>query len=167
MENPFVSETAPAPRPAFLTVLCILTFVGSGWAVLSNLFSLFLAGAVNQSVQVEQYANMAGGLEGANAGFMTGFLSSSVELMQALALHAREIAVINLVLALASVIGAVLMFFLRRAGFPLYVVAQLLMLFVTPYFGGFSSVVLLGMFFSGALTLLFIVLYAVNLKHLR
>ena len=38
MENPF--ETEKAVRPTFLTVLCILTFIGSGWGTVSNLFSL-------------------------------------------------------------------------------------------------------------------------------
>lgn len=155
MENPFMPETASAQRPTFLTTLCVLTFIGSGWAVLSNLFSIFMAEAVNQSMQAEQYSHMA------------GFLASSVEVMQTLALHAREIALIGLVLGLLSILGAVLMFSLRRAGFYLYVAAQMLMLFVTPYFAGFSSVVLLGMFFSCVITLLFIILYALNLKHLR
>ena len=38
MENPFSAERPV--RPTFLTVLCILTFIGSGWGLISNLFQL-------------------------------------------------------------------------------------------------------------------------------
>ena len=40
MQNNFDDlETEPLKRPTFLTVLCILTFVGSGWAILSSVWS--------------------------------------------------------------------------------------------------------------------------------
>lgn len=35
MENLDETGTQTAKRPAFLTVLCILTFIGSGWGILS------------------------------------------------------------------------------------------------------------------------------------
>ena len=35
MENPFSAERPV--RPTFLTVLCILTFIGSGWGLINNL----------------------------------------------------------------------------------------------------------------------------------
>ena len=40
MENPFGVERPV--RPTFLTVLCILTFIGSGWGLLNNLFQLVM-----------------------------------------------------------------------------------------------------------------------------
>lgn len=41
MENPFEEQQNQFQRPTFLLVLCILTFIGSGWGTLSNLFSVF------------------------------------------------------------------------------------------------------------------------------
>ena len=41
MENPFEEQQNKLQRPTFLLVLCILTFIGSGWGTLSNLFSVF------------------------------------------------------------------------------------------------------------------------------
>ncbi|MFR5958710.1 MAG: hypothetical protein ACLUHA_03330, partial [Bacteroides stercoris] len=38
-----------------------------------------------------------------------------------------------------SLLGAILMFQLRRIGFYFYTAAQILMLFVLPYFAGFNS----------------------------
>ena len=55
MENPFEEQQNGRRRPVFLTVLCILTFIGSGWGVLSNLFSIFTADALNEShIRMEQ-----------------------------------------------------------------------------------------------------------------
>ena len=41
MENSFEGEKQIAKRPAFLTVLCILTFIGAVFSILSELVVLF------------------------------------------------------------------------------------------------------------------------------
>jgi hypothetical protein len=155
-------------RPTFLTVLCILTFIGSGWGVLSQLFSLLFTNLVDVSAQTEQLNTMMDNMEsGAGTSFLSGILSSSQEVMQATMMHAKSIAVISLVLSLLSLCGAILMFSLRRIGFYIYTVAQLLLLFVVPYFAGFSMIVVMGMLFSALFTVVFIILYALNLKAMR
>ena len=166
MENPF--ETNQLKRPTFLTVLCILTFIGSGWGVLSQLFSLLFTNLVDVIAQTEQLNTMMDNMEsGAGTSFLSGILSSSQEVMQATMMHAKSIAVIGLVLSLLSLCGAILMFSLRRIGFYIYTVAQLLLLFVVPYFAGFSMIVVMGMLFSALFTVVFIILYALNLKAMR
>ena len=52
MENPFEEQQNKLQRPTFLLVLCILTFIGSGWGTLSNLFSVFTAGLTDSSMQM-------------------------------------------------------------------------------------------------------------------
>ena len=80
MENPF--ETNQLKRPTFLTVLCILTFIGSGWGVLSQLFSLLFTNLVDVSAQTEQLNTMMDNMEsGAGTSFLSGILSSSQEVM--------------------------------------------------------------------------------------
>ena len=59
------------------------------------------------------------------------------------------------------------MFQLRRIGFYFYTAAQILMLFVLPYFAGFNFMVLAGMLFSAIFAVIFIVMYAFNLKYMR
>ena len=78
-----------------------------------------------------------------------------------------EIAVVSLVLSVISLLGAILMFQLRRIGFYFYTAAQILMLFVLPYFAGFNFMVLAGMLFSAIFAVIFIVMYALNLKYMR
>lgn len=167
MENPFEEKQNGPVRPTFLLVICILTFIGSGWSVLSNLFSIFTSGMMDSSLQMEQYSNMMGNIEGsASSSFLTGFLNSSMEVLQATAAHAREIAVMQLVLSVISLLGAIMMFQLRRFGFFLYTAAQILALFVLPYFAGFSTLVVIGMLWSAFISLIFIILYAVNLRYM-
>lgn len=167
MENPFEEKQNSPVRPTFLLVICILTFIGSGWSVLSNLFSIFTSGMTDSSLQMEQYSNMMGNIEGsASSSFLTGFLNSSMEVLQATAAHAREIAVMQLVLSVISLLGAIMMFQLRRFGFYLYTAAQILALFVLPYFAGFSTLVVIGMLWSAFISLIFIILYAVNLRYM-
>lgn len=166
MENPF--EENKIQRPGFLIVLCVLTFIGSGWGVMSNLFSMLMAGAMSPDIQFDQYTEMAGQLENQGfSSFLSGFINSSVEYLMAESVHAREITLVSFVLEFISLTGAILMFQLRRLGFYLYAAAQVLLLFVAPYFVGFQLVSLIVLFFSGILSLLFIVLYGLNLKYMK
>lgn len=153
-------------RPTFLTVLCILTFIGSGWGMLSNLFSLFLAN-LQDSFQIEQYSTVVGeiGSDGMNV-LGADFLHSSLETMRLSLVYAREINIMQLVLGLISLLGAILMFQLRRFGFYLYTAAQILMLFVLPYFVGFSGIVWIGFIGSAFISVAFIAMYAVNVKYM-
>ncbi len=153
-------------RPTFITVLCILTFIGSGWRVVSNLLSVFTYNLNNTQVQIEQISNAAGEL-GDSGAFVNGIFNSSMEILKITAEHGREIAMMSLVLSLLSLAGAILMFNLRRFGFYLYVAAQFLILFVIPYFTGFSSLVLIGIVYSAIPTIIFVILYAINLKHMH
>ena len=164
---PFEEQQNKLQRPTFLLVLCILTFIGSGWGTLSNLFSVFTAGLTDSSMQMEHYSSMLNSMDqGAGSAVLSDILNSTMASLQATFVHAREIAVVSLVLSVISLLGAILMFQLRRLGFYLYTAAQILALFVLPYFAGFSMYVGMVMFFSGLISLLFIILYAVNLKYM-
>ena len=165
MENPFEEQQNQFQRPTFLLVLCILTFIGSGWGTLSNLFSVFTAGLTDSSMQMEHYSSMLNGMDqGGDSAVLSDILSSTMASLQATFVHAKEIAVINLVLSVISLLGAILMFQLRRIGFYFYTAAQILMLFVLPYFAGFNFMVLAGMLFSAIFAVIFIVMYALNLN---
>lgn len=165
MENPFETQSAQPRRPAFLTVICILTFIGSGWGVVSGVMKLFTANLMNSNMQIDTYSSMMGDVE--DNSLATQMLQSTMETFQTTAIHAKEIATMNLVLSLMSLLGAILMFNQRRLGFYFYAVAQVLMLFVIPYFAGFSMMTVIGTVGSGFITLIFIILYAVNLKHMH
>lgn len=118
-------------RPVFLTVLCILTFIGSGLGLLFGLLALVAA----------------------------GYIQGIIDSIPGMTELGAGVGIFNLVLAVilsaASLYGAILMWQLKKIGFFLYVAAQVIMLIT-----GFSILSLI-------FTALFIVLYALNLKHLE
>ena len=117
MENPFEEQQNKLQRPTFLLVLCILTFIGSGWGTLSNLFSVFTAGLTDSSMQMEHYSSMLNSMDqGAGSAVFSDILNSTMASLQATFVHAKEIAVVSLVLSVISLLGAILMFQLRRLG---------------------------------------------------
>ncbi|WP_294142740.1 hypothetical protein [uncultured Sanguibacteroides sp.] len=162
MENPF--ESSKPKRSTFLLVLCILTFIGSGWGILSNLIGLFTAELQNSTVEMQQLYQSAGS---SDSGFLKAWMNSSMDLMQVTDMHATAINLSGLFLSLFSLIGAIFMFNLKRVGFYIYTAAQILALFVLPYYAGFSMLVWVSFVTSGFFTLLFIILYAVNYKQLK
>ncbi len=85
-------------RPTFLTILCILTFIGSGLGVLMWLLGIFGLGAISSYL-----TNFGGTTE-------SGILKP----------------ILMLVFSGASLYGAIMMWNLKKMGFYLYVAAQVL-----------------------------------------
>jgi hypothetical protein len=98
MEEQNVQETNQ--RPTFLTVLCILTFIGSGLGVLFSLFGIFGIGASNSLI------SNYGGVAATESGMLKP--------------------VLILVFSAVSLYGAIMMWGLKKLGFYLYVAAQIL-----------------------------------------
>ncbi len=102
-------------RPKALTVLAILSFVGSGLSAISNLFVFF-----NHSMMVEMVeSGMFSSLE-----FDFSILTSTNKQ------YFLMIALLNIV----SFSGVRQMWLMRRSGFHVYAISQLLMLIVSTVF---------------------------------
>jgi hypothetical protein len=116
-------------RPTFLTVLCILSYIGCGLSIISSLMQLATT-------------PLAG--------------------------------VLNLVASLICLFGVIQMWKLKKMGFYLYLVGEIAPLIITfatlgfaamfSFAGGFMALIagLMSIF-----PILFIILYALNLKHLN
>jgi hypothetical protein len=160
MENPF--DERPR-RSAFLGVLCVLTFIGSGCGAYTSLLSLL---TYNPEDIVRQVNEVSAQMDHGVAIF-AALRSRSMDLLLATAEHWRAIFSLKFLFYVLSFAGAVAMFRCRRRGFFLYAVAQVALLFISPLFAGFQTLVLLGLAFSAVFTFLFIILYAVNLRGMR
>lgn len=163
MENPF--ETEKAVRPTFLTVLCILTFIGSGWGAASNLFSLIAFSPEAIVAQIQQVTTMTA-TEGAPS-WIASLMGSSIAVLQTTIMHGPAIYSLLTLFSLISLGGAILMFNLKKIGFFLYAFAQIAQLFVMPAFSGWNSMVMISMIVSGVFALIFIILYGVNLGKMK
>jgi hypothetical protein len=163
----FSTATPVAPvRPQMLSVLCILTWICCGLMLISTVLSV----AFKQSPE-EQYEAIEKMREASPemAEQMEAAYAAQAESNQTVGLA------LNMVALGLSAFGAYMMWQLKKTGFYVYLAGEIL-----PYFGfltGGSEMMLASMGGTGMMTmviggmifldLLFIILYAVNLKHMR
>jgi hypothetical protein len=139
---PVLPENKPQ-RPTLLTVLCILTFIGSGM----NLFSsLVIAGFYDVFVEIAQE-------------FSTKFNIPGIDLL----LETKPLFfLVSAFFYAGSLAGAILMMHLKKIGFHVYTVFQILLILAPMYFMHLASPGIPELLFSG----LFVLLYAMNLKFM-
>ena len=74
---------------------------------------------------------------------------------------------ISLLSSALSLLGVWMMWNLRRNGYWLYILAGVMGLVLPFIFLGFSTLALISLGFGAFITILFIVLYGLNLKHMH
>lgn len=138
-------DTEQLKRPATLSVLCILTFIFSGLGCLSSIFTPLYADTIIEfmktSPEFDEEA-MADTLKLLNAGW--GYY------------------ILTLVLTVGSLVGAILMWKLKKNGFHFYAFSNLALLFVPTLVLGMSI-----SWFAIILSAAFIGMYAMHLKYMK
>lgn len=135
-------ETSTKKRPALLTVLCILSFIGSGLGVL--IWLLFTIG-------ISSFLGFMGNIPG----FSEAMAGSGAE-------TGKAIMLLLVVLNAGTLAGAIMMWQLKKLGFWIYSGAFVLgfivpLILMDQKFGIFGFIIMA----------LFITLYALNLKHME
>lgn len=160
-------STTTSSRPTLLTVICILSFIMGAWGIVSSGINLTrdqTAVVAEAQAKLEetraQLGDQAGGLAGK-------VMDSTLEITRRGAEHAVPMSVAAILLSLLSLFGAWRMWNLQKSGFWMYVLASVLGLVVPIYFLGGSMVALASVGVAGFFSLLFIILYALNLKHMH
>ncbi len=213
-------ENYPIKRPAFLTVLCILTFVGSGWALFSSVTSYNSAektAAVFNSSQISKETgkvvetdtfNIENGadyvdsvkiqpdsieplidstykksiISGDSTSViidtitteeefkMGNFFSEKMKknIMDMISVDKiKHSAMGSIIAALFTLTGAISMWLLRRLGFYLYIIGIIIGIGVPFYIYG-NNILAIGLSgFGSFFGLVFIALYALNLKSMK
>lgn len=176
-----MEEQATKKRPVFLTVLCILGFIGTGWSIIANVMAFFAYKAANALTSglteglSDAMENMdTSGLEGMegmegmeNLGSaMNEAMGGMGDYMTKVAANGATVSIINAVLAIVALLGVIMMWKTKKTGFWAYTAAQILMLIIPLVFYGFSTMAILGLGVSAVFTILFVILFGVNLKHM-
>lgn len=105
---------------------------------------------------------------GDNAEGMAGrFLDSAMEVTEKAVANAVPIGVAGIILALISLLGVWQMWNMRKSGFWLYLLAAVGGLIVPLVFLGGSILAILSVGIGGFISLVFIILFAVNLKYMH
>lgn len=162
-----MDQNSTTERPTFLTVLCILTFIGSGFSLLSGIYNYAMAPmAAEITEEALQQAEEQLAYQDVNEGtaeVLEKTFNASLEMAQ----HASTLALISVLGALLSLTGAFLMFKLNRKGFFVYTSAQLVLILAPMALVGFNFLTGFTAMLAGFFSVLFIVLYGVNLKHMK
>ncbi len=142
-QNPFEPQSKPR-KPGLLILLAVLTFIGSGWSFISYLILSALG------PRIQEYP-------------MPFSTPETDEMFQRMADVPQWQYFLIALLFAVSVIGAVQMLRLKKIGFHIYTIAQILALVLVPYFT-------LGTFYPGIwsifITLLFVGAYGYFYKRM-
>lgn len=169
-------EEEPLLRPTLLNVLCILTFIGSSWAIITNIWAYNTAAKTAQMVSYLRSRNIPDSMSkkdsiiykvGDKKRLMFGekTMLSFTKLFTADAI--RKNALGGMISAVLTLLGALLMWRLRRMGFYLYIVGVIIGAVIPFYLYG-NNVIAVGISaFSGFFGFVFIALYALNFRALR
>ena len=155
------NNEAPRKRPAFITVLAILSWVYVAIGVLSALVNSLSS----EEAQIEKIDEAIAIYDSMDD---MPFLDDSVAVLEASRDNLRVTNLGNLIFLLIEGIAVFMMFNLKRNGFWLYTIAQIgvvsLMIMVMPWPNLISTLTVCVTLF---LVILFEILYAVNLKHMK
>ena len=155
------NNEAPRKRPAFITVLAILSWVYVAIGVLSALVNSLSS----EEAQIEKIDEVIAIYDSMDD---MPFLDDSLAVMEASRDNVRITNLGNLIFLLIEGIAVFMMFNLKRNGFWLYTLAQIglvsLIIMVMPWPNIISTLTVV---FTVFIVLLFEILYAVNLKHMK
>lgn len=159
-------------RPTFLTVLCILTFLGSGWGIVDSVIDYFSAETAGDAIEmVEETMDDAmdeiddnDDMSEKQKDFITNMMGGITESLTPE--NIRKSSIVNFLSCLLTLFVAILMWQLKRNGYFLYIAGIAIMVIgMAVIFKG-----IIGLAAAGAtafIGVLFIVLYGVNLKHMK
>ena len=155
------NNEAPRKRPIFITVLAILSWVYVAIGVLGAVFNS-LSSEDTQMENIDQAIAIYDNMD------EMPLLNDSIAVLEASKEHIRVTNLGNLIFFLIEGIAVFMMFNLKRNGFWLYTLSQIgmvvLVIYVMPFPDMISSITVAITLF---IVILFEVLYAVNLKHMK
>ena len=160
--------TMDAPkRPTLLTVICILSFIMGAIGLWSGYMTAFTDKPQRDLEKMHvQNQEMIDQMGDANP-MLTQTMESGIAMQENVVAHAKPMGYGGLVFSVISVIGVWLMWNLKKNGFWLYLLAAIGGLVIDFMYmtGGLMANIGIG---GGILiTAVFVILYGVNLKHMR
>ena len=163
-------EYKPFVRPTFLTVLCILTFIGSGWGIINGVIQYVTAdarAAEMAMVKTKASTDIAKKRHKDDAG--SRFAEKMViSISNINADNLKKGGLAGILGSTICLLGAFMMWKLKKSGFYLYIVGTLVGI-ISPFiiFGTDNFLSIMSSIFVGFIGIAFIILYAVNVKHMR
>lgn len=159
-----------APRPKFLTVLCILTFISTGLSLLSGLYNLIFTGKQSEEQMLNAKVEMAEAISQLKEMGANGFVEM-MEKINRMTIEVNDNFYLASFISIATVgiglFGAFKMWKGFKLGFHLYIVYNLLVvgaiyLYVSP-----QNIPSLIVIVNIILSSIFVFMYSRNLKWMK
>lgn len=165
MEN-YTFEQQPEAKnmTGTIRVLTILTFIGCGLAFVSGIWSLYSSGKSIEQIAIMQ--DQADQMSEVGNNVAADMMMQSIDMVRKQYENRYLLLIVNLLATGLCLFGALEMRKMRKNGFYLWLTGELLPIFITVAIIGFN---LMGGIVLGASLLfasVFIVLYALQLKHM-
>ncbi len=161
--TPFEDRSTKKTLPGSLNILTILTFIGSGIALIMTIFQQFTAKSSLEAMEKMQGSDE---LEKMPEFAKKMYSDESIALLRVSYENRVPILIITIVGILLCVYGAIQMRGLKKQGFYLWLIGELLPLIGTVIFVGTGILAGFVGYISLGITALFIFLYARQLKYL-
>jgi len=164
-------ETLPAQRTTFLTVLCVLTFLGSAYGIFSGLTAFVTADKMvkemskNSAEQEKAKQELEQKKNDPGSKFAIKMMDSVKGLTRE---KLKQSAIAGVVANVFTIVGALLMWRLNRKGFYLYIVGIITSV-AAPFviFGSGNIMAVIGSVIPAFFGVIFIAMYAFNLKDMK
>lgn len=167
MEENVTTIETPKKRSTFLTVLCILSFIGSGGGLLYSVYQY----ATFESTYPAQMEKLTTGLEqleeaGMDSGFFYNSAENEIVRLEKMSQNLDLISGSQSLFMLLSLLGVFMMFKLKKNGFYLYTIINYFGLLIPLVLIDFDASIM-NVIIGGVITTIFVILYAIQLKHME
>lgn len=168
MENDEQFENVPQHRPVFLKVLCILTFIGSGYGIINSAVTYFKANEIAGMV-AEAKTKMYEDQKNVKNPESKNMVSKIMNNMSVISTpeNLRKTAIGNIITSVLCLLGAVLMWNLLRAGFYIYTLGTIIGIILPFYMFGSNFITNISAGFLSFIGILFVIFYAMNIKSMK
>ena len=169
MENELTDFERIPTRPQFLTVLCILTFIGSGLSICSSTFNYFNANFAAKMVHIS--INDSSNLKRDSLkrkkppAFVQNILKDVQKSMTPDMI--RKDSTGKLFSAICCFLGALMMWKLNKRGYYLYIFGIILGIAIPFTLFGNTPLVIFNTIMSSFIGILFIIFYGMNFKSMK
>lgn len=158
------------PRPRFLTVLCILTFIATGISLITGLFNVLVTGKQSEEAMLDTKVQMTQSINEMRDMGMTSF----VDLLEKIDRMSVEVndnfyfaSIFGLILTIIGLYSALKMWKGSKIGFHIYIIYNLLAIGGIYLYVSAANIPTVFVVFNVLLSGIFILMYSRNLKWMK
>ena len=151
-------------RSTFLTIICVLTFIGSGWGILRGIRSYVEADSISINA-LEHMEKLEDRLDSYGAPDFLKHLASAIAYNMTPG-NVRKFGIFSLIGNLLTITGALMMWNLNKTGFYIYLLGWAIIILIPVIILG-KPISITAMIIRIAFSGVFITMYAMNLKQIK